>query len=583
MFYLSQIVVESLKGLCYANPGLTLLENDKVVYQSNVDEIARKQVTLVAGGGAGHEPAHAAFVGPSMLTAAVTGQVFASPSAGQILTALRAVRSPHGTLVIIKNYTGDCLHFGLATERAKAEGMKVEIVIVGEDVAVGREKGGLVGRRGLAGTILVHKVAGALAAKGATLEQVRHAAQYVASNIATIGVGLDHCHVPGSSSFASLADGEIELGMGIHNEPGYRKTSLPPLRTLVGSMLDTMLDTTDPDRFYLPLDFSKDRVALLVNNLGGTPALELGVVVKEATEHLVSRRGIVVERVISGFFMTSLNMPGFSFTLLRLPSEGGLDFVPLLDEPVGAPAWRNGTTNRFTTDVVDARKGLDKATVEEDEVGVGSLSNREAVIKAIRTAAEHVIAAEPDITSYDTLVGDGDCGHTLKQGANAVLAALPTLPFHTASQLILSLSDILDANMGGTSSALYCIFLNALAAGLKISTAHDGVATASVWGGGLEVALRALERYTPARPGDRTVIDALAPFVETFVATRSIAEAVHRAREGAEATRKMKARLGRASYVSDESVIGAAVPDAGAWGFVALVSGLKAGLEARRD
>ncbi|RUP52186.1 Dak1 domain-containing protein [Jimgerdemannia flammicorona] len=499
MFYLSQIVVESLKGLCYANPGLTLLENDKVVYQSNVDEIARKQVTLVAGGGAGHEPAHAAFVGPSMLTAAVTGQVFASPSAGQILTALRAVRSPHGTLVIIKNYTGDCLHFGLATERAKAEGMKVEIVIVGEDVAVGREKGGLVGRRGLAGTILVHKVAGALAAKGATLEQVRHAAQYVASNIATIGVGLDHCHVPGSSSFASLADGEIELGMGIHNEPGYRKTSLPPLRTLVGSMLDTMLDTTDPDRFYLPLDFSKDRVALLVNNLGGTPALELGVVVKEATEHLVS------------------------------------------------------------------------------------LSNREAVIKAIRTAAEHVIAAEPDITSYDTLVGDGDCGHTLKQGANAVLAALPTLPFHTASQLILSLSDILDANMGGTSSALYCIFLNALAAGLKISTAHDGVATASVWGGGLEVALRALERYTPARPGDRTVIDALAPFVETFVATRSIAEAVHRAREGAEATRKMKARLGRASYVSDESVIGAAVPDAGAWGFVALVSGLKAGLEARRD
>lgn len=178
----------------------------------------------------------------------------------------------------------------------------------------------------------------------ATLEHVRDVALYVASNTATIGVGLDHCHVPGSSSFASLDNDEIELGMGIHNEPGYHKTSLPPLRQLVRTMLDMILDAEDCDRAYLPLDPARDRVVLLVNNLGGTPALELGVVVKEAAEELAAARGIRVERVVSGSFMASLNMPGFSLTLLKLPQEGGLDLLPLLDEPVGAPGWRNTVT-----------------------------------------------------------------------------------------------------------------------------------------------------------------------------------------------------------------------------------------------
>lgn len=205
----------------------------------------------------------------------------------------------------------------------------------------------------------------------ATLEHVRDVALYVASNTATIGVGLDHCHVPGSSSFASLDNDEIELGMGIHNEPGYHKTSLPPLRQLVRTMLDTILDAGDCDRAYLPLDPARDRVVLLVNNLGGTPALELGVVVKEAAEELAAARGIRVERVVSGSFMASLNMPGFSLTLLKLPQEGGLDLLPLLDEPVGAPGWRNTVTGGFSMDVVDERKGLGDTNVEGEDIGVG--------------------------------------------------------------------------------------------------------------------------------------------------------------------------------------------------------------------
>ncbi|CAG8690733.1 6590_t:CDS:2, partial [Ambispora leptoticha] len=225
------IVLEALRGLCFTFPHLRLIEREKG--KADIDEIKNKQVTLVSGGGAGHEPAHAGFVGPNLLSAAVSGNIFASPSTSQILAAIRRVQSPHGTLLIVKNYTGDCLNFGLAAERAKAEGIKVDIIIVGDDVGVGKEQGGLVGRRGLAGTLFVHKIAGAVAAEGATLEETKAAAELAARNIGTIGVAFDHCTIPGSESAAFLSKDEIELGMGIHNEPGYKKISLPSSRELV--------------------------------------------------------------------------------------------------------------------------------------------------------------------------------------------------------------------------------------------------------------------------------------------------------------------------------------------------------------
>ncbi|KAG8902809.1 Dihydroxyacetone kinase 2, partial [Tulasnella sp. 408] len=205
------LVVDSLKGLCLLNPHVCVDEKYKVLYKRSPPQ---DQVSLISGGGSGHEPAHAGFVGDGMLSAAVCGNIFASPNAAQIRRAIELVGNPKGTLIVVKNYTGDALNFGLASEQYKAAGGKgdVRVLIVGDDVAVGRTQGGLVGRRGLAGTILVYKIASALSRSGASLDEVEAVGKQVAENIGTIGVGLEHCHVPGTEEAEShLGADEIEL------------------------------------------------------------------------------------------------------------------------------------------------------------------------------------------------------------------------------------------------------------------------------------------------------------------------------------------------------------------------------------
>lgn len=249
----------------------------------------------MCGGGGGHEPAHAAFVGEGMLSAAVSGQVFASPNAGQVEKALAKLSLAKGTLIVVKNYTGDVLQFGLAKERWSAthlESDAVRMVVVGDDVSVPREQGALTGRRGLTGTVLVYKLAGALAAQAASLDEVEHVARVVAERCGTIGMGLEHCHVPGTDKGeAYLKDDEAEIGMGIHNEPGIRKLSpIPSAAKLVDEFLTTLTSTSDPERSYLPFEKDGNEVILVVNNLGGLPELELGVVAKEAAEWLANKR-----------------------------------------------------------------------------------------------------------------------------------------------------------------------------------------------------------------------------------------------------------------------------------------------------
>jgi dihydroxyacetone kinase len=413
------------------------------------------------------------------------------------------------------------------------------------------------------------------------LAEVRDAAQYVIDNSATCSVSLDHCHVPGSSSFASLGVDEMEWGTGIHNEPGAKKTEIKDVKTIVHELLFTILDEDDKDRAYLKLNKTNEKVVLLVNNLGGISILELGVVAKEAAEYL-AENGIEVERIISGTFMSSLNMPGASLTLLKVPKNGDkLDFSSLLDLKVGAPGWVNNSVRGTSLDVVDKTDGLSDMSVELSNKTAGKITNKEAVVQALRSGAESVIAAEPDITHYDTILGDGDCGQTLKEGSNALLAALSSIDLSTAPAAILAISDILDTNMGGTSAAIYCIFLNAFAIGLvdaSSKTADQAASTISVWSDALKQALDSLLKYTPAREGDRTMMDVLIPFVNTLHQTQSLDQAVDAAKNGAEKTKTMHAKLGRASYVNDESVMSAAVPDAGAWGLLALLTGIQKGL-----
>src|SRR5262245_15963719 len=285
------VVEEMVEGLVAAFPGLRRLPGQTVLVRSDLPERGARPVAVISGGGSGHEPAHAGYVGRGMLAAAVAGDVFTSPSPDAVVAAIRATAGPRGALLIVKNYTGDRLNFGLAAELARAEGIPVETVLVADDVALAASPGHA-GRRGLAGTILVHKVAGAVAESGATLAAVTTAARATAAAIRTMGLALSSCTVPaaGRPGF-TLAETEMELGLGIHGEPGVRRGPLEPADALVDRLLGAILADLNPG--------PRSRVALLVNNLGGTPLMELAIATRRAVA-VLEDRGLAVERVYLG-------------------------------------------------------------------------------------------------------------------------------------------------------------------------------------------------------------------------------------------------------------------------------------------
>jgi dihydroxyacetone kinase len=296
-----------LEGLVLGNRDLMLLADETVVVRSDLESHRRSgRVSLISGGGSGHEPAHGGYVGEGLLTAAVAGEVFTSPSVDAVLAAIRAVTGPAGTLLIVKNYTGDRLNFGLAAEIARSEGLLVEMTIVDDDVALNDDVS-FAGRRGIAGTVLVHKVAGAAAAAGLPLADVKHEAERAVAQMGTMGIALGPCTVPaaGRPGFDLGAD-EIELGLGIHGEPGVRRARLQPADVLVEEVCRRILAVKQIG--------SGARVVVLVNNLGGTPPMELAILTRAALR-LLNARGVIVERILTGSFLTAIEMPGFSITL----------------------------------------------------------------------------------------------------------------------------------------------------------------------------------------------------------------------------------------------------------------------------
>lgn len=337
-------VFDALQALSLVRPDVKFDRAQKVIYRSSHD--AQKSVALISGGGAGHEPAHAGYVGEGALTAAVSGFIFASPSVAQIVSGISRVGGPAGVLLIIKNYTGDVFHFHLAAEKAKAaaagtaQHVPVEVLVVGDDVAVGRTQSGKVGRRGLAGTVLVHKILGALSSsQKARLSEVLALGQEIVANLVTVGTSLGHVHIPGRAEGPSegTASNQAELGMGIHNEPGCRVLApRPSLPSLIDTMLDQLLDEADADRAYVAFsDREKSgNIVLLVNNLGGVSPLEFGGITTSVVRAL-AQRSIRPVRLLSGTYMTSLNGPGFSITLLRATPQ----MVDLLDAPTTAVNW----------------------------------------------------------------------------------------------------------------------------------------------------------------------------------------------------------------------------------------------------
>lgn len=427
----THLVNTALHSLTLTNPNVALDAEHKIVYRRAVPHASSSapQVALLAGGGSGHEPSFAGMVGPGMLSAAVAGTIFASPSAEQVRRGIMSrVDATRGVLVVVMNYTGDILNFGMAVEKAKAAGVAAEMVVVGDDVGVGRAQAGKVGRRGIAGTVLVLKIAGALAARGARLEDVAKVARLTADNIISVGASLEHVHVPGRAAAAEdkdegssgLARGEVEIGMGIHNEPGCEKARLD-LPALVSRMLAQLLDGSDKDRAFLTVN--SNEVVLLVNNLGGVSVLEMGGITAEVVAQLRGKHGIRPVRVIAGTFMTSLNGMGFSISLLNVVNtsiDGAPNMVELLDAPSEVTGW-SAPIQRTTWEAAagrgDEAAGEEDAAAAQDVKPSGLKHDQEAAKKALTTALKNVIAAEPDVTRYDTAVGDGDCGIGLKRGA----------------------------------------------------------------------------------------------------------------------------------------------------------------------
>jgi ATP-dependent dihydroxyacetone kinase len=531
------LVTEAISGSLRAagNSGLARLDgfpHIKVVLRS---DHRPGRVAVISGGGSGHEPAHAGFVGKGLLTAAVCGDVFASPSVDAVLAAIMAVTGKAGSLLIVKNYTGDRLNFGLAAERARALGKTVEVVIVADDIALPNHPQ----PRGVAGTLFVHKVAGYLAETGASLTNVAAAARKVARQTVSFGIALNSCTIPGIGRDDRVPVGKAEVGLGIHGESGAAMVDFSGARQAAALMSEKLFASVVKSPSY----------ALLLNNLGATTPLEMAVL---ADELLSGPHGRKIRLMVGPApLMTSLDMHGVSASLLPLSPL----VARALKAEVAPPAWPG------------ARRPVKPAVVKLPKVlspQVDRASANPALRRLVEQSCDILIAKEADLNALDAKVGDGDTGSTMAGAARHLKADIQRLPLADLGSFFAAVSSRLAKSMGGSSGVLLAIFF--AAAGLAVTNGKS-------WEQALQAGLRRVMEYGGARPGDRTLIDALEPALAALAAGRPLADAALAARAGADATAKMKqARAGRSSYVSAANLGG--FPDPGAEAVASLMAGL---------
>ncbi|XP_066107747.1 triokinase/FMN cyclase [Saccopteryx bilineata] len=560
---------DALAGLVACNPSLQLLQGHRVALRSDLDSL-RGRVALLSGGGSGHEPAHAGFIGKGMLTGVIAGAVFTSPAVGSILAAIRAVAQvgTAGTLLIVKNYTGDRLNFGLAREQARAEGIPVEMVVIGDDSAFTVLK--KAGRRGLCGTVLIHKVAGALAEAGVGLEEIAKRVSVVASAMGTLGVSLSPCSVPGSRPTFELAADELELGLGIHGEAGIRRMKMATADEIVTVMLDHMTNCSNVS--HVPVQ-AGSTVVLVVNNLGGLSYLELGIIANAAVRSLEGR-GVKIARALVGTFMSALEMSGLSLTLLSVDDP----LLKLLDAETTASAWPN-VPKVFVTGQKRTREAPRMPLEAPDSTDEGGVASKRMVLVLERVCTT-LLGLEEHLNALDRAAGDGDCGTTHSRAARAIQGWLKEGPPPASpAQLLSKLSFLLLEKMGGSSGALYGLFLTAAAQPLRAGT------DLPAWSAAMDAGLEAMQKYGKAAPGDRTMVDSLWAAAQELHAWKSpradtcqiLTKAVKSAEAAAQATRSMDAGAGRASYISSARL---EQPDPGA---VAAAAILRSILEALQN
>ena len=517
------VVTEAIDGLLATSGGLRArldgYPHIRVVVRTDWD---RSKVALVSGGGSGHEPAHAGFVGAGMLTAAVCGDVFASPSVDAVLAGILAVTGPAGCLLIVKNYTGDRLNFGLAAERARAAGLDVRMVIVDDDIALPD----LPQARGVAGTLFVHKIAGALAEAGADLDTVATAARAVVSGTKSIGMSLDTCTVPGSPRENRIPAGMAELGLGIHGEPGVEQVDFSDARTAMAAVAAKLAPAIE-DRPHVAL----------INNLGGTSVLEMSVLTHELIQSSIGQN---ISHVVGPApMMTSLDMRGFSISLFPA-GKGELD---ALAAPVSLAAWP-GLSAVKPIPVIPMPSGLTPTSP--------NASDHPATQALLTGCCNALIAAEADLNALDAKSGDGDTGSTLAGAARALLKAMDRLPLAQPAELYRAIGLELSQTMGGSSGVLLAIFFAA---------AGDAASSGQSMSDALKAGLSRLQEIGGASVGDRTMVDALSPALHAL--DEGLPPAAAAARAGADHTATLaSAKAGRAAYVNAKQLEGHVDPGA---------------------
>ncbi|KAF9618405.1 hypothetical protein IFM89_001128 [Coptis chinensis] len=505
----NDVVTEFIEGLVETYPGLLYLDGFPQVKVVLRADISHDKVAVISGGGSGHEPAHAGFVGEGMLAAAICGDVFTSPPVDSILAGIRAVTGPNGCLLIVKNYTGDRLNFGLAAEQAKSEGYKIE-------------------------------VAGAAAAAGLPLADVTAEAKIASETVGTMGIALSVCTLPGQISSDRLGPGKMELGLGIHGEPGAAVVDLLPVDTVVSHVLEQILSK---ETNYVPITRG-NRVIVMINGLGATPIMELMIAAGKTVPKLQVEHGLAVDRVYTGSFMTSLDMAGFSISIMRADEA----ILQRLDAPTRAPYWPVSVEGDRPPTKLPVPIPISRST-KNDEVSIRpqELSEQGHILEVvIEAAASALINLKDSLNDWDGKVGDGDCGSTMFRGATAVLEDMRNYyPLNDAAETVNQIGTSIKRVMGGTSGIMY---------------GADA----------LEESIAAISKYGGARAGYRTLLDALIP-ASTVLQERLAAGdkpsaafvlSSEAALSGAESTKNMHAQAGRSSYISPEIL--ASVPDPGA-------------------
>jgi len=560
--------------VCEMGAGIALV-NTEVIFDNRYKyirkrEINKNKVSLVSGGGSGHEPAHAGYIGKGILDAAVCGDVFASPSQVQVYEAIKNSAGSNGSLLIIKNYSGDIMNFQNAAFMAGMDGLEVDYIKVCDDIAV-EDSLYTVGRRGVAGTVFVHKIAGAAAERGDNLSEVKRLAQKAADNVRSLGFAFSPCTVPakGSPTF-TLAEDEMEFGIGIHGEPGIHREKIAGAKELAKRMIPAILKDLQLSR--------NGGAAVLVNGFGSTPLMELYILAYCAMGELTAA-GIKTYRIFAGNYMTSLEMSGASLTLLKLDDE----LKTLLDAPCDAPAFMNNgaaVPPEFLAAVPQKQKAeasYSQASYKVQtnpsyaQIGASGITLQN-MIYLVDKMSEVIIENEVPFCELDAHGGDGDFGMSIAKGFRRLKEEWETISqSKNIEEFLDACSKIIMEYCGGASGPLWGFafkYAAIAAAGKQALSVTDFAALMQAAVNGVqETGKRSFGRG--AVIGDKTLADALIPCAEAWIKAAAagqafpaaFSEAARAAVAGAESTKNIVARMGRSENAGERTL---GHPDAGA-------------------